>query len=110
MKVVAAMMSSHPGLYRSQPSMTTRDAGLPTERHITSNTLPDRLRAFLRAPAPLHFDENIGCVGPAGFLSNPRLLGFLPIYLPHVTDSFIMRPDGGFVDEDDDPNGRAATF
>ena len=30
-----------------------------------------------------------------------RLLGFFPIYMPHVTDSFIMSPDGSFVGESD---------
>ncbi len=28
-----------------------------------------------------------------------RLLGFLPVYTPDVTDSFIMAPDGTFVGE-----------
>jgi len=33
------------------------------------------------------------------------LLGFIPIYTPDVMDSFIMRPDGTFVDE---PDAKAA--
>ena len=33
------------------------------------------------------------------------LLGFIPIYTPDVMDSFIMRPDGSFVDE---PDAKAA--
>ena len=31
-----------------------------------------------------------------------RLLGFLPIYMPHLTESFIMSPDGSFVDQDEE--------
>ena len=31
-----------------------------------------------------------------------RLLGFLPIYTSDLTDSFIMSPDGSFVDEDNE--------
>jgi hypothetical protein len=31
-----------------------------------------------------------------------RLLGFLPIYMPHASEEFIMSPDGSFVDEDED--------
>lgn len=30
-----------------------------------------------------------------------RLLGFIPIYTPDVTDSFIMSPDGRFVGEEE---------
>ena len=31
-----------------------------------------------------------------------RLLGFLPVFMPHVTDSFIMSRDGSFVDENEE--------
>src|SRR5262245_7346151 len=29
-----------------------------------------------------------------------KLLGFLPIFRPDLSDDFIMRPDGGFVGDD----------
>lgn len=29
-----------------------------------------------------------------------RMLGCLPIYFPDVSDAFIIRPDGSFVEED----------
>jgi hypothetical protein len=32
-----------------------------------------------------------------------QLLGFIPIYIADVTDSFIMSPDGRFVDEHETP-------
>lgn len=32
-----------------------------------------------------------------------QLLGFIPIYTPNVTNSFIMRPDGRFVEEQESP-------
>jgi hypothetical protein len=39
------------------------------------------------------------------FSTEPKrpLLGFIPIYTPDVTDSFIMSPDGRFVDENEAP-------
>ena len=30
-----------------------------------------------------------------------KLLGFLPAYMPHCTDSFIMSPSGQFIGEDE---------
>ena len=50
-------------------------------------------------------DKPHGDIRVCGSLSaepQKRLLGFLPIYTPDFTDSFIMSPDGSFVDEDDE--------
>jgi hypothetical protein len=60
-----------------------------------------------RTPYQMEFnafwdDRPHGDIRVSGSLSaepQRRFLGFLPIYMPHVTDSFIMRPDGSFVDE-----------
>ncbi|MBA4150861.1 MAG: hypothetical protein H0X66_22345 [Verrucomicrobia bacterium] len=49
-------------------------------------------------------DKPHGDIRVCGDLSadpQKRLLGFLPIYTPDVTDSFIMSPDGTFVGEDE---------
>jgi hypothetical protein len=50
-------------------------------------------------------DKPHGDIRVCGSLSaepQKRLLGFLPIYTPDLTDSFIMSPDGSFVDEDEE--------
>jgi hypothetical protein len=50
-------------------------------------------------------DKPHGDIRVCGSLSaepQRRLLGFLPIYTPDLTDSFIMSPDGSFVDEDEE--------
>jgi hypothetical protein len=41
----------------------------------------------------------------ASFSADPQkpLLGFIPIYRADMTESFIMRPDGQFVDEGETP-------
>ena len=47
-------------------------------------------------------DKRHGNIRVCGSLSakpRRRLLWFLPIHIPHVTESFIMRPDGSFVGE-----------
>lgn len=47
-------------------------------------------------------DKRHGNIRVCGSLSakpRRRLLWFLPIYIPHVTESFIIRPDGSFVGE-----------
>jgi hypothetical protein len=31
--------------------------------------------------------------------TNGRLLGFIPVLMPNVADSFILAPDGTFIDE-----------
>lgn len=49
-------------------------------------------------------DKPHGDIRVCGSLSaepQRQLLGFLPIYIPHLTDSFIMSPDGSFVDEEE---------
>lgn len=51
-------------------------------------------------------DKPHGDVRVVGDLSaEPQrpLLGFIPVYTPDVTDSFIMSPDGRFVDEHETP-------
>lgn len=51
-------------------------------------------------------DKPHGDVRVCGDLSadpQKRLLGVLPIYISDVADSFIMRPDGRFVGEDETP-------
>ena len=47
-----------------------------------------------------------GAVRVCGDLSaEPQrpLVGFIPVYTPDVTDSFILSPDGQFVDEHETP-------
>src|SRR5687767_9594360 len=49
-------------------------------------------------------DKPLGDVRVCGSLSvEPQkpLLGFIPIYTPDVTDSFIMSPEGRFIGEDE---------
>jgi hypothetical protein len=51
-------------------------------------------------------DKPHGAIRVCGDLSaQPQrpLLGFIPIYMPDVTDSFIMGSDGRFVDEHETP-------
>ena len=51
-------------------------------------------------------DKPHGAVRVCGDLSAGRqrpLLGFIPVYTPDVTDSFIMNPDGRFIDEHETP-------
>jgi hypothetical protein len=50
-------------------------------------------------------DKPHGDIRVCGSLSaepQKRLLGFLPIHTPDLTDSFIMSPDGSFLDENDE--------
>lgn len=58
-------------------------------------------------------DKPHGDIRVCGSLSaepQKRLLVFLPIFTPDLTDSFLMSPDGSLVDEDDDKRiERAAT-
>ena len=46
---------------------------------------------------------NIRVIGNLSAEPQKPLLGFLPIYLSDVSDSFIMSPDGRFVGEDETP-------
>ena len=51
-------------------------------------------------------DKRDGDVRVCGdFSAEPQrpLLGFIPVYTPDVTDSFIMNPDGRFVGEYETP-------
>ena len=49
------------------------------------------------------WDDQIGgdvrVCGDLATIPQRPLLGFLPVFIPDVTDSFIMRRDGTFVDE-----------
>ncbi|QTN32559.1 hypothetical protein HZ994_09520 [Akkermansiaceae bacterium] len=45
-------------------------------------------------------DGDIRVLGALSAEPQRRLLGFLPIFMPHLSEAFIMRPDGSFADED----------
>ena len=49
---------------------------------------------------------DIRVAGSFSAVPQRRLLGFLPVFMPHVTDSFIMSPDGSFVDENEEEANR----
>jgi hypothetical protein len=58
--------------------------------------------AFLAAwDGKRHGDVRV--LGDLSVIPQMRLLGFLPVYLTDVTDSFIMSPDGRFVGESGTP-------
>ena len=70
--------------------------------HI-EGTAPDGTQYQIEFNA-LWDDKPNGDVRVCGSLSTePQkpLLGFIPIYTPDVSDSFIMSPDGRFVGEDE---------
>ena len=43
---------------------------------------------------------NIRVIGDISVEPQKRLLGFLPIFRPNLTDDFIMAPDGTFIGEE----------
>ena len=72
--------------------------------HI-EGTAPDGTRYQMEFQV-LWDDKPHGAVRVCGDLSAGRqrpLLGFIPVYTPDVTDSFIMNPDGRFIDEHETP-------
>jgi hypothetical protein len=100
------ILSQHLTKFRSwsYPQLAERVERDDCLEHI-EDTAPDGTKYQMEFQA-LWDDKPHGAVRVCGDLSaEPQrpLLGFIPVYTPDVTDSFIMSPDGRFVGEHETP-------
>ena len=91
--------------YAQLAARVTRDEQAHECLEYVGGTAPDGTQYHMEFQA-LWDDKPHGDVRVIGALSaEPQrpLLGFIPIYTPDVTDTFIMSPDGRFVGEPEPP-------
>lgn len=107
-----AMLAEHLAKFRKWPYAQLAEAVDRTRQErdcleYVELTAPDGTRVSMEFNV-FWDDKAGGDVRIAGDLAAnglKPLLGFIPIFTPDVTDSFIMRPDGSFVGE---PDAKAA--
>lgn len=105
------ILSSHLASFRtwSHTSLAER-----VEHNNRTGDCLERMKGVGSDGTPYHLkfnaywdDQPRGKIRVCGSLSakpRRRLLWFLPVFIPHVTETFIMNPDGSIVGEAEEEN------
>jgi hypothetical protein len=102
---LAAILAEHLSSYRKK-SHSELVARIESPRHsdrldVTEGTTPDGTAYTIETN--IAWDDrskrHIRVMSDLSTCTNGRLLGFIPVLMPNVADSFILAPDGTFVDE-----------